>query len=110
MLFVVHVEKDESGKFCFRKAFVVSLLRRHSLSETMMSRVKTWVRELYPESSSWMLFCNSLFWILYIVINNSDTGIENIFIKSAADAKPGGVTHTFKDRIRNQDGFHELKK
>lgn len=56
------------------------------------------------------MFCNSLFWILSIVSNNSDNGIENTFIKSVADANVGRIIHTFKDRIRNKDGFYELKK
>lgn len=47
-----------------------------------------------------MTFCSSLFWILSIVTNNLYNGIENMFIKSAADAKLGRITHTFKDRIR----------
>lgn len=57
-----------------------------------------------------MMFCNSLFCILSIVTNNSDSGIQNMFIKSTADANMGGITQTFRDRMRNQDGFHELKK
>lgn len=57
-----------------------------------------------------MMFCNSLFWILSIVTNNSDSGIQNMFIKSTTDANMGGITQTFRDRMRNQDGFHELKK
>lgn len=77
----------------------------------MMSWVKTWDRELYPESSYQIRFGNSLFWILfYSVTKNSDNGIENVLIKFAADTKLGEVAHTFRDRIRNQDSFHKLKK
>lgn len=58
----------------------------------MVSWVKTWVRELYPESSYQMRFCNSLFWILiYSVTNNSDNVIENILIKFAAEVKLGEI-------------------
>lgn len=76
----------------------------------MMSWVKAWVREHYRESSCQIRFCNSLLWILfYLETNNSDNGITNVLIKFAANPKLRKIAHTFRSRIRNQDGFHKLK-
>jgi len=37
-------------------------------------------------------------------------GMEHTLIKFAADTKQGKTAHSFEDRIKNQNGFHKLKK